>query len=73
MSVSHENMHYLQPFKGCRIYASENHHTMRHLDYIGIVTEVSGNILYYRDRQDVIDCVIWKFKDGNNSTLIFGS
>lgn len=61
-----------KPATGCKIYASNSHHSKNENDYIGEAIKVDGNILKFRDIGGDTDSLIWRFKDGLNKTVYFG-
>lgn len=65
---------FFRPLKGCKIYASQTHHSLSFLTPIGVVTEVSGNIVHFKSfLHGDTDSMVWRFKDGNNSDIVFGA
>lgn len=57
-----------KPLKGCIIVASKHHHNKRCDERLGKVLEVSGNILFFKDIDGDIDCIIWR----ENKTINLG-
>lgn len=64
---------YGRPRKGCKMVASDKHHTLKEFDYIGEVLSVVGNIVAFKDRNGDTDYIIWNFKEGPNDTISFGA
>jgi hypothetical protein len=64
-------MRLFKPIRNCKILASENHHSLKELDYIGRVLKIEGNMLAYTDKDGDTDWIIWNFKEGLNKTICF--
>jgi hypothetical protein len=73
MEGAREMKKFFRPLKGCRILATEEHHTLKPMDYVGRVHSVDGNIITFKDRSGQLDTMIWRFKEGNNKTVVFGA
>jgi len=64
---------FLTPIKGCKIMAGYNHHNLNHGYYIGIIHLIKNNIITFKNRQGEHEDIIWRFKEGINTAIIFGA
>jgi hypothetical protein len=64
---------FFKPLKGCQIRATLAHPELNNMDYVGRVHSVDGNIINFKNRAGELDLMIWRFKEGNNKTIIFGA
>jgi len=66
-------MQFFRPIKGCKVVATDSHHKLNAGDYVGIVHKVDGNIITFKNRQGEHENMLWRFKEGNNTTITFGA
>ena len=64
---------FFKPLKGCQMVASDQHPSLKEFDHVGIVKSVEGRIISFVDRSGKVDWLIWRFKEGNNTTVYFGA
>jgi len=57
-----------KPLRDCLILASENHHSLKPLEFVGRVISVDGGVAVFKDAKGETDRIIWK----NNNTIILG-
>jgi len=53
--------------------AGYNHHNLNHGYYIGIIHLIKNNIITFKNRQGEHEDIIWRFKEGINTAIIFGA
>lgn len=53
--------------------ATDSHNKLKAMDYVGRVHSIDGNIIAFKDRSGQLDTMIWRFKEGNNKTIVFGA
>lgn len=66
-------MQFYRPLKGCQIRATDSHHSLNTGDYVGRVHIVSDNVITFKNRQGDHENIIWRFREGNNTTITFGA
>jgi hypothetical protein len=62
---------FYRPINGCSLFASKDHMTKKHGEFLGKVKNVDGDILTFEINGQT-DKLIWSFKDGRNKWIEFG-